>query len=313
MKFNIKNIISGSPIVFFHEFHKPPYGGGNQFLLALKNELELRGLEIGENKIGRNTKVMLINSFNFDFEKVRQLKKKREDLRIVHRIDGPIGVYRDSDIDIDKKICALNNELADATIFQSQFSFNKHLELNLRFKDPTIINNAVNDKIFNRDRRKQPPQAGEKIKIIASAWSDNPRKGGPFYEWLDKNLDPARYEFTFVGRIKNNLINSKHIPALPSEELAKLLKNSDIYITASQEDPCSNALIEALACGLPAVYFNSGGHPELVREAGAGFNNYDEALLAIEKVAGDYSQLQSKIDILSMKEAANRYMQVLKI
>ncbi|MGH3136152.1 MAG: hypothetical protein ACRDPV_06640, partial [Gaiellaceae bacterium] len=30
-------------IAIFHEFSPPPYGGGNQFLLALRGELERRG------------------------------------------------------------------------------------------------------------------------------------------------------------------------------------------------------------------------------------------------------------------------------
>ena len=35
---------SGADVAVFHEFHAPPYGGGNQFLLALVGELQRRGL-----------------------------------------------------------------------------------------------------------------------------------------------------------------------------------------------------------------------------------------------------------------------------
>jgi hypothetical protein len=47
-------------------------------------------------------------------------------------------------------------------------------------------------------------------------------------------------------------------------------------LTASQSDPSSNAVVEALSCGLPAVYFHDGGHPELVEFGGIGFRAPEE-------------------------------------
>ncbi len=41
-------------------------------------------------------------------------------------------------------------------------------------------------------------------------------------------------------------------------------RGADIYITTKHNDPCPNAVIEALACGLPVIYSDSGGVPELV-------------------------------------------------
>jgi glycosyltransferase involved in cell wall biosynthesis len=44
---------------------------------------------------------------------------------------------------------------------------------------------------------------------------------------------------------------------------------ADAYLTTKHNDPCPNAVIEALACGLPVLYSESGGVPELVgTEAG---------------------------------------------
>ena len=59
-------------------------------------------------------------------------------------------------------------------------------------------------------------------------------------------------------------------------QLAELLRAQDVYLAASRDDPCSNALLEALACGLPAVFRRSGGHPELVGEARARFDEPEE-------------------------------------
>lgn len=45
---------------------------------------------------------------------------------------------------------------------------------------------------------------------------------------------------------------------------------ADAYVMTKHLDPCPNAVLEALSCGLPVVYGASGGVPELVGEAGAG-------------------------------------------
>ncbi len=69
-----------------------------------------------------------------------------------------------------------------------------------------VIPNAVDETIFARVKRTLPDSDtsstnSKKIKIIASAWADNERKGARTFVWLDKNLDHERYEFTFIGRL----------------------------------------------------------------------------------------------------------------
>src|SRR5256884_9652167 len=113
----------------FHEFRPPPYGGGNQFLLALVRELESRGLGVEVNRLSGGTPACLFNSFNFDFARLRRFA--RTGVRMVHRVDGPIGVYRGFDDGTDRAIVRINRELADATILQSRYSLDRHRELGL--------------------------------------------------------------------------------------------------------------------------------------------------------------------------------------
>ncbi|MEK7227477.1 MAG: glycosyltransferase family 4 protein [Patescibacteria group bacterium] len=302
----------GPEITIFHKFQKPPYGGGNQFLLALTKELKTHGYDVGNNTVGKNTKVGLFNSFEFDKEKLKKCRKKFN-AHMIQRLAGPIGVYRGEDIQIDHDLWALNGEYADATIFISQYSYNKYLELGLVFKEPYIILNACDPDIFHRRGRLAPPDGKRKIKLIATAWSDNPRKGGPLLSWLDEHLDHTRYELTFVGRTHAEFKGAKVIEPVPSEELAQILRQRDIYIAPSQDDPCSNALVEALTCGLPAVFLKSGGHLELVKEGGAGFTTNEEALKAIDEVAKNYRQYQDKISNPTLKETADKYIEAFKI
>lgn len=57
----------------------------------------------------------------------------------------------------------------------------------------------------------------------------------------------------------------------PSEDVQSLLKISDVYCVASRSEGFSNALLEAMACGLPCVATRVGGNPEAVVENQSGF------------------------------------------
>ena len=84
-----------------------------------------------------HTHACLFNSFNFDFARLRRFA--REGCRMVHRVDGPIGVYRGFDDGTDARIAAVNAELADATVLQSRYSLEKHRELGIELREPVVI------------------------------------------------------------------------------------------------------------------------------------------------------------------------------
>jgi glycosyltransferase involved in cell wall biosynthesis len=296
-------------IAVFHEFHRPPYGGGNQFLLALVTELERRALAVEVNRLSGRTPACLYNSFNFDFGRLRRFA--RSDARMVHRVDGPIGAYRGFDDGTDRRIIEINRELADATIVQSHFSLEMHRELGLDLRDPVVIPNAVDPSIFHRPESREP-LAGRRLRVIATSWSDNPRKGGELLEWLDRQLDTDAYEFTFAGRTERKFERIRVVQPIPSEPLADLLRSHDVYLAPSRDDPCSNALLEALACGLPAAFRRSGGHPELVGEAGIGFDDAEELPDVFERLAAELDTRRAAIRVPALADVADRYLAVLR-
>jgi glycosyltransferase involved in cell wall biosynthesis len=295
-------------VAVFHEFHAPPYGGGNQFLLALVGELERRGLAVEAGRVSGGTAACLYNSFNFDFERLRRFV--RTDVRMVHRVDGPIGVYRGFDDGTDRRIVEIN-ELADATILQSHYSLDKHRELGLTLRHPVVIPNAVDPVIFHPPAVRGPT-VGRRVRVIASSWSDNPRKGAEILEWLDRNLDLDAFEVTFAGRTKTRFERVRVVGPLASEQLAELLRTQDLYLAPSRDDPCSNALLEALACGLPAAYLRSGGHPELVGEAGIGFVTADELPAVLARLAEELEERRAAIRVPALADVADRYLEVLR-
>ena len=295
-------------IAVFHEFVPPPTGGGSQFLRALVGDFRGRGLDVEVNRISGATPVCLFNSFNFEFARLERFAQR--DCRMVHRVDGPIGSYRGFDDGTDRRILEINHALADATVFQSRYSLDRHVELGLELRSPVVIPNAPDPAIFYLPASRAP-LAGRRVRVIASSWSDNPRKGAATFEWLDQNLDHDRFELTFVGRASVALGRTTVIQAVPSEELAELLRSQDIYLAASLDDPCSNALLEALACGLPAAFAASGGHPEIVGEAGLPFSAPEELPAVLARLADEIDARRDAIRVPSLAEVADRYLEVL--
>lgn len=302
--------VFGPELSIVHEFKKPPYGGGNQFLLALKSEFIRMGYDVGAQRVGKRTTKILFNSFNFDANQLRvQLAKfDRSRIKTVHRVDGPISAYRGRDFNVDESIFRINRELADFTVFQSQFSLEKHKEIGLDYgKNVCVIPNAVNPEIFFRPE--DPVSINDKpVRVIATSWSDNPRKGADVFRWLDENLDFTKFEMTFVGNVQVQFKNIQKLAPCPSQELAAKLRSHHIYITASTNDPCSNALLEGLACGLPAIFRKSGGHPEIVKNAGRGFNEAEEIPALLDQLVADYDSYRSQIDIPDITTVAARYL-----
>jgi glycosyltransferase involved in cell wall biosynthesis len=295
-------------VAVFHDFVPPPYGGGNQFLLALVGELERHGLAVEVNRISAGTPACLFNSFNFDFSRLRRFA--RPGVRMVHRVDGPIATYRGFDDGTDRRIAAVNAALADATVLQSRYSLEKHGELGIELASPVVIHNAVDPAIFHPPATREP-LARRRARLVTTSWSDNPRKGADVLAWLDRNLDWKRYEMTFVGRSPTVLPHMRLVGPVPSAQVADELRSHDVFIAASIDDPCSNAVLEALACGLPVAYRRSGGHPELVGEGGLPFDEPAELPEVLRRLAAELDERRATIRVPSLAEAADSYLEVL--
>lgn len=283
-------------------FRDNSWGGGNQFLKALRREFVASGIYEEDPVLAD---VIVLNSHHCLMAAAR-LKSRYPEKIFIHRIDGPISLVRGFDLETDKLIQAAAKYIADALVFQSEYSMTENTRLGLN--PPSlcrVIYNAPDKNIFVR--KKSGLARGGKIRLITTSWSQNPRKGFEVYKYLDENLDFSKYSYKFIGNSPVRFRNIKFVEAVGSDRLSAYLGDSDIYITASQKDPCSNALIEALACGLPAIALADGGHPELVGEAGELFSNMEEVPVLLDKVVADYAAYQGKIKSYDISETALLY------
>ncbi len=297
-------------INILYQFRDGPWGGGNQFLKGLKKKFVERGVY---EESPTSADVILFNSYPFAneylFNKLFKLKKGGK--IVIQRVDGPIYFVRGKDIQIDNIIYYFNKYFADGTIFQSEWSRKKSFDMGMRKnKFEAIIMNAPDEDTF-------PPKTtgklnASKFKLIATSWSSNIKKGFNIYKLLDKNLDFNKYQMTFVGNSPIKFNNINYIPPLDSKGISSILKDHDIYITASIDDPCSNSLIEALHCGLPVVVLQSGGHPEIIGKSGEIFNGKDDVLNAIDKVASNIENYRKDIIVPDIEQIADLYYEFCK-
>lgn len=295
-------------IHILYEFRDGPWGGGNQFLKALRTWFRKKGI-YAESPEEANA--ILFNSHHFGhaneyLDALLRLRRLNPDIVLVQRIDGPIQAVRGTDRQVDNLIYRANALLADGTIFQTEWSRAENIRrgLSTRHHAEIVINNAPDSDIFHPSKA---PSDGSKTKLIATSWAANARKGFGYYNFLDRHLDWNRFEMKFVGNTPQPFKNIVHIPPQDSTALSKLLRDSDIFVTGSSNDPCSNSLLEALHSGLPAVALKSGGHPELVGAGGVLFEGETDLIDAIETVAAQRVEHRNRISVRSLCDIAGDY------
>lgn len=292
-----------------------PWGGGNQFLRALSGALEDAGHKVSHTP--GNADVILINSHNAGANllypgmvaQVRQtghaasrwarfvpadlwMQLPRRGPAIIHRLDGVAELIRGKKTIADELVPALNR-LTDSTIFQSFYSLESFSSYGVQPKNSSIIFNGVDGNMFYLPSQTRP--FDKTIRLMAVSWSPNPRKG---FAVLAKASQIPGVEVQFAGRWCEAIdpLNVKLLGEKTSSDLAEYMRNSDAMIHAAENEPCSNAILESLACGLPVLYLDSGGNRELAGDYGVAIT---------DNLQDDVERLRANLPLLREKVCAS--------
>tara|TARA_B100000809_G_scaffold185217_1_gene183298 strand:+ start:109 stop:996 length:888 start_codon:yes stop_codon:yes gene_type:complete len=195
---------------------------------------------------------------------------------VVHRIDEHFGRFTDGRyIDKHEKIKRFN-AYADVTVFQSEWVRRTALP-HLGSANHVVILNGADPARF-RPGRTAGCDVGhltwgtidkKRLDLVHEAIQSYPdehfRLVGRHRSVTDPDIDFNRRNVSLRGER-----NRRQIPA----ELRKM----KVLFFPSENDPCPNTVAEAILCGVPVCYSDSGGTPELVRDCGEPLDRFPHLL-----------------------------------
>lgn len=175
---------------------------------------------------------------------------------------------------------------ADFVFWQSKFCRQAaDLFLGKRHSPGEVVYNSVNTDIFKPNLSKPPnstfvflhtgkipSHANYSLGLMISALSYARLSGLNASLWIAGLVEDLAYVHR-AAHNSNVLDFVKLTGPYTQAQAPSIYTKADAYITLKYQDNCPNAVIEAMACGLPVLYSASGGTPELVgSEAGFGLN-----------------------------------------
>ena len=279
-------------ISFGSEIVTGPWGGGNLFLINLKNYLTNNGHQVVFGLDDKDIDIILftdprtgIGSTSLISSKdVKKYKRHvNKNVKVIQRINECDERKNTKKIN---KLYLKSSGVADHVVFVSEWLRNIYLDLGMEKEKTSVIMSGSDTLVFNSVGATKKP-VNRKFKVLTHHWSSNWMKGFELYLQLDKKLsEPTlknKIEFTYIGNVdkKYEFSNTNILQPLSGLELAEEIKNHDIYITGSLNEPSGNHHIEAALCGLPILYFNSGGIPEYCQDYGLEIDieNFEEKIL----------------------------------
>lgn len=313
-------------ICILYELSKKPWGGSNSFLSSLAGELRRLGVKV-DSIPRKSDDAVLVNSWSrgkgryLSLEEIQELRKEqrepgifsRNSLRhkpIVQRLDGVARLYGRSDPRADQIQCSIA-EIADFVIFQSQYSLESFQQFGIRPSRSAVIHNAVDGNLFFPSPKDSV--LGKEIKYLAISWSNNLMKG---FSWLPRLATLPGVKVSFIGNW-NPAVHSGDVYCMgvkTRKQISSILRGIDILVHPAENDPCSNVILEALASGVPVLYHNSGGNPELA--GGYGVPLIDDLKQALDEIRDRYSELRERIldnrARFLINSCAERYLSVLE-
>lgn len=283
---------------------KPPsgsYGGGAFFVKNISRYLVQKGHRITYN-LDRDIDVLIIidprkSDYNrYSLNDVINYKNNvNPNVKIIHRVNE-CDPKREVSINLEPLLLKAI-QFADHVVFISEwlkeYFINKY---SLNINHSCILNGCNQNDFFPSVNKKLQG----KTKIVTHHWSNNYLKGFHIYNEIDKLLEHRNdIEFTFIGNYNVNYKpkNIKLLPPTSGKDLGNLIRENDIYLTATQFEPCGMHHIEGLSCGLPILYCEGGGAiKEVCDKVGEEFNNIETLLNKLDIVKNNYDTYVENIN-----------------
>ena len=246
---------------------KGPWGGAGIFVQQIGARLKERGIRVQYNLKGKVDLILLMDPRDdlenkaFGMHEIRSCKATNPEVVILHRVNECDARKKTAFMD---KALAEANGICDHTVFISEWLRDYHADRWFDLRRPhSCIYNGADDGAFNPLGRVFR-SGNERLRLVTHHWSDNVMKGFDWYERVDSLIAAGKLpdtELWVIGRWPKQIEwrAARTFPPCSGKKLAALLKQCDVYFTASRWEPCGMHHVEGAQCGLPLVYHEDGG------------------------------------------------------
>ena len=296
------------------------------FRLKFEQGLTTRGIDVTYDLSAKSDAVLVIAGTRFlpDLNRAR-----RRGIRIVQRLDGVNWVQRVKWSGVKYSVRAeygnfmlslIRSRFADRVIYQSQFIRKWWEDWYGVAKAPaTVIVNGVDLNTYLSEGESERPTDKFRMLLLEGSLARG-LNSGLFHAVSVAEKLSAKYpmEIVVAGTVdeatKQKLqskVPVKFLGTVPRAEIPKLARSSHLMYCAEVNPPCPNSVIEAMACGLPVIGFDSGALRELVSEdAGCivpyGANPWKletPDISALAQAAGQVLEKQNQLRAAARKRA----------
>ena len=322
--------------------------GPPNFQNRLIGQFLSRGIEVHHNPEKASGDALLINGGTRRIPSVWRARKRG--VKIIQRLNGINWIHKQRFTGIkhflrsewnNYLLAFIRSQLADKIIYQSNFSKNWWHQVYGKTKaQETVIYNGVDLNEFSPGGDHARPQDHIRLLMVEGGLGTGNEQG------LDNAIQLAstlalntaeEIELMVVGRVPEELIRSTgkkegvsiHWAGTVSpEEIPFIDRSAHLLFSADLNAACPNSVIEALACGLPVVTYNTGALVEIVTgDAGRvvpyGSNHWKLEKPAVEPLARAASEIlsnqpgfragarQRAADAFDLTKIADQYLDVL--
>lgn len=264
--------------MFFKQKHKPilaismaptrsPWGGASPFVWQLEALMKRRGWRVQYALSPTPDVVFVIDprmdhpKKRFGLEELRAFRRTHPSVPVLHRINE---CDQRKGTDFMDELLRQTSELADHTVFIAEWL--KDYFANRWFESSrphSCIYNGADPAVYH-PYGTSLPTVGAPVRIVTHHWSDNPMKGFDIYEKVDHLIADGElpgFILRVIGRWPKSIKwrSAELFGPMTGIPLARRLRESHLYLTASRWEPCGMHHVEGAQCGLPLVYHEDGG------------------------------------------------------